>query len=102
MSRSYKKTPICGNAGGSEKKDKRINNRMFRRRTNQMITVGRYDDIPYDMNEVRNLWDMNKDGKSWVGYLIHKSNFVHYCYRTHELCDDEEYYTDLYKKIMRK
>ena len=61
MSCSYRKTKIFGHAGSSEKEDKRINNRMFRRREKQAIEAGKQ--APVNMNEVRNLWDMNKDGK---------------------------------------
>ena len=84
MSNSRKKTKIFGNAGSSEKQDKRINNRMFRRKENivnneieKEIYDRRYLDFfegeaektettyPINMNEVRNVWSMDKDGKSY-------------------------------------
>lgn len=64
MSRSKKKTSILGIAGDSEKQDKRINNRMFRRR--EKVAIEQDKEPPYDMNEVRNVWSMAKDGKYYV------------------------------------
>jgi len=66
MSRSYKKTPIFGHTTcKSEKEDKRINNRTFRSRERELINMERYDDCPIKMNEVRSVWSMGKDGKSY-------------------------------------
>lgn len=82
MSNSRKKTKIFGNAGSSEKDDKRINNRMFRRKESmingvieQELHTSKYLwfiereiselDYPTNMNEVRNVWAMSKDGKSY-------------------------------------
>jgi len=65
MSRSRKKTPIFGNAGGSEKKDKRLANRMFRRKEKVKIATEQYNDLPIKMDEVMNSWVMSKDGKSY-------------------------------------
>jgi len=83
MSRSIKKTKIFGYADSSEKQDKRINNRMFRRKENivdneiikelkdiyyesfdEDLTTADYQ-YPQDMNEVRNVWSMAKYGKSY-------------------------------------
>ncbi|MCK9575821.1 MAG: hypothetical protein WC979_00650 [Candidatus Pacearchaeota archaeon] len=87
MSRSYKKTPICGHGGGSEKKDKRINNRMFRKQSKVSILIDDFDLmlLPINMNEVRNLWCMRKDGKSWFGYMKYEDEDISW-----------------YKKLMRK
>lgn len=70
MSRSYRKTPIHGiTTARSEKEDKRINHGMFRARERDAIRRGDYEDCPRDMNEVRDLWAMDKDGKCyWGGY----------------------------------
>lgn len=86
MSRSIKKTKIFGHASSSEKKDKRINNRIFRRReneiSNEILKEERVDNTsflwseenqivdteakyPTDMDEVRSTWAMSKDGKAW-------------------------------------
>lgn len=84
MGNSKRKTKIFGNCNSTEKQDKRINNRMFRRRehtvsneiekelhTDNMLWYIEREiselDYPIDMNEIRNVWAMDKDGKSyWV------------------------------------
>lgn len=63
MSRSTRKNKIFPTCGSSEKQDKRFNNRMFRKRENRFIKSGLFEEVPYSMNEVRNLWSMSKDGK---------------------------------------
>ncbi len=68
MSRSKKKNPFNGIAGGSEKYDKRKANRIFRRKTkreNRLIDpfAGERDHKYPKMREVSNKWLMNKDGK---------------------------------------
>lgn len=77
MSRSKKKVKYFGNANSSEKKDKRINNRMFRRKekvigntikqelTEENESTDTETKYPIDMNEVRNVWAMAKDGKTY-------------------------------------
>lgn len=82
MSDSRRKTKIFGNAGTSEKDDKRINNRMFRHKESmisgiigQELHTSRYLwfieqyiselDYPTNMNEIRNVWSMSKDGKTY-------------------------------------
>ena len=70
MSHSRKKTPIFGIAGGSEKKDKRIANRMFRRKEKIKIVMEQFENLPLYVREVMNVWSMSKDGKCyWVGGL---------------------------------
>ena len=70
MSRSRKKTPIMGNCGGSEKQDKRFNNRKVRRRNK--IRIAKQEE-PLDYNELTNPWSMSKDGKHWFGdYADHE------------------------------
>jgi hypothetical protein len=63
MSRSIKKEKWFGNASRSEKLDKRINNRMFRKHEKMSIRKG--EEPPIDMDEIRNIWAMAKDGKSY-------------------------------------
>ena len=82
MSRSKRKTPIFGRGGASEKKDKRINNRMFRKKEQTINSEIKKEvlgssglsfieldvsDIKYpiNMDEVRSVWAMNKDGKTY-------------------------------------
>jgi hypothetical protein len=64
MSRSRRKTPICGNTTAeSEKKDKTLSQRALRRRINQQIPLMHEDDVVPTMKEVRNASCMDKDGK---------------------------------------
>lgn len=65
MSRSFRKTKVFGNCGNSEKKCKRLNNRMFRKKEKQAIQKDKEEDCPVDMNEIRSTWTMRKDGKHW-------------------------------------
>ena len=63
MSRSYRKTPIFGNCiCRSEKKDKRIANRAFRRIVRHCLRTGQ--ELPLK-REVSNVWSWGKDGKRW-------------------------------------
>lgn len=62
MSRSYKKTPICGlTTAKSDKEDKRLANRLFRRASRNRIKSNR--ELFYRLREVCNVWDFAKDGK---------------------------------------
>lgn len=54
MSRSYRKTKIFGVSGDSEKHDKRIANRKFRKLSKNKIAAGR-DDLPTHLNDVSNV-----------------------------------------------
>ena len=65
MSKSRRKTPIVGNTiAESEKKDKRLWNKKFRRLSNQKIKQG--DEPPADIREVTEVWSGEKDGKHWT------------------------------------
>lgn len=89
MSRSKRKTPIFGRGGTSEKQDKRINNRMFRKKERiidseikkELIGIPLLDFIdkelsdakyPIDMDEIRSTWSMTKDGKGYWGNATNK------------------------------
>ena len=62
MSRSYKKTPICGlTTAKSDKEDKRLANRLFRRASRNRIKSNR--ELFYRLKEVCNVWDFAKDCK---------------------------------------
>jgi len=62
MSRSRRKTPICGvTCADSEKWDKRNAHRRLRRRVRQAIHHGR--EVMPIRNEVCTTWNMPKDGK---------------------------------------
>ena len=65
MSKSYKKTPIFGIAGSSEKEDKRFANRAFRRISRVLLNKEEYEKIPIRMRETIDVWCMSKDGKSY-------------------------------------
>jgi len=62
MSRSRKKISICGaTTGRSEKHDKRIANRIFRRK--EKAAIHHEKDPPENINEVSDIWLFDKDGK---------------------------------------
>jgi len=69
MSRSYRKTPIIGwgsHPRDSEKQDKKIANGKFRKKSKQALHQFQLDRLPYDLDEVYNVWEMSKDGKYWI------------------------------------
>ena len=62
MSRSYKKTPITAfTTAKSDKEDKRLANRLFRRASRNRIKSNR--EPFYRLREVCDVWDFAKDGK---------------------------------------
>ena len=64
MSRSFRKTPICGfTTANSNKEDKRLANRRFRRASRNRIKSNR--EPFYRLREVCNVWDFAKDGKMY-------------------------------------
>lgn len=71
MSRSYKKNPIFGNTGNSEKADKKIWHQSFRKKTKDIIKKSHYDiDELYDTvfpneEDISNMATMSKDGKHY-------------------------------------
>jgi hypothetical protein len=70
MSRSYRHTPIYGNSlSESEKEDKRIYNRSWRRQVNQKLGKCDDDTVFPEVNDVGNVWAMAKDGKSYYSNL---------------------------------
>ena len=65
MGKSRRKTKIFGNAGYSEKKDKRLCNRMLRKKVREKLHKEEYDaEFPLP-NDVFNIWSMGKDGKHY-------------------------------------
>lgn len=69
MSRSRRKKPITGvTTASSEKEDKKLWHRVFRRKNKQLLNAG---EEPLDIKDVSNPWDMDKDGKvyhdDWEG-----------------------------------
>lgn len=66
MSRSKKKTPASTIACcKSQKADKRICNRVFRRRSKILLAKGR--DLPIRLREVMDVWGFAGDGKRYWG-----------------------------------
>lgn len=67
MSRSRKKTPVRGVTGApSEKADKRQINRALRKRGRKTLQDDPERLIAPDRREVRDVWDMAKDGKYFL------------------------------------
>ena len=63
MSRSRRRTPICGiTTADSEKQDKRIANRKLRRKVRVAIRADAEGELPA-RRVVSNPWCMDKDGK---------------------------------------
>ena len=64
MSRSKAKTKAMklGGRKQSDKRDKIIANKKFRRRTKTAINSGREENIPTIMREVSDTWDFCSDG----------------------------------------
>ena len=64
MSRSYRKTPITGiSLAESEKQDKRLANRAFRRKSKVAIIHG--DEPPFSIRSVSEVYCFAKDGKQY-------------------------------------
>ena len=64
MSRSFKHTTISGiTTATSEKRDKQLANRRFRRISRHRVKI---DEEPLiDLNEISDPWDFQKDGKRY-------------------------------------
>ena len=66
MSRSKKRTSIWGiNGACSEKQDKRLYNRRYRRVGKQFLHVNPECELMPHLREYSNPWAMAKDGKVW-------------------------------------
>ena len=65
MSRSYKKSPVSGHTySTSEKDDKQIYNRRYRRHVRSFVNKGWWDKVKH-LKELSNVRSMSKDGKCW-------------------------------------
>lgn len=80
MSNSYKKILILGNAyAKSEKQDKRLANRRYRRACKNFICKNEYDIKTFpDIQECSNSACMSKDGKRYF-YLMKSPEENLYC-----------------------
>ena len=70
MSRSSRKHPICGIAAKSEKKDKRIINRILRHKVKAALKNKDIEEleefIEPKKDEIMDVWGMAKDGKQRI------------------------------------
>ncbi len=66
MSRSKRKNPIFGfTCAKSEKKDKQLANRKFRRITKENIRNFNFEEAPVYLKQIVSYWDFAKDGKHY-------------------------------------
>lgn len=93
MSRSRKKNAI-GATHDSEKIDKKIAHRIFRKRAKQALKNGRRSYIPFKMRDVSNVYNFSKDGK-YAWFSINNP----YNIRSRFVLDDEK---DLIDRASRK
>ncbi len=63
MSRSRRKTKIFGNCGGSDKLDKIRSSKKMRRLLK--VHYNNMDAVTPDKKDFSNIWEFNKDGKSY-------------------------------------
>ncbi len=69
MARSFKRTPICGNAAvSSDKWFKRQAARRLRVAVRGALQAGRHEILP-EAREIATARDSGKDGKHWIGGL---------------------------------
>ena len=93
MSRSRKYHPFAPVCGGSNKKDKRLANRKFRR-INNLAVKHNLDKLLYKLKECSDTWNFNTDGLAY--YQNPKERF-----RMWRDMSDEEI-KEIYRKLMRK
>lgn len=67
MSRSRKKTPVFGmaNRKNSEKEDKVLANKRFRRKSKMKI-LHNIENIPFRVREVSDVWSWSHDGMFYL------------------------------------
>ena len=76
MSRSYKKYAVTScTTSASEKNDKRIAHRVFRKRAKRALKNNKLSLLPFRMRDVSNIWCFAKDGKVTWEYLSSHSFF---------------------------
>ena len=95
MSRSYKKYAVTTcTTSASEKNDKRIAHRIFRKRAKRALKNNKLSLLPFRMRDVSNIWCFAKDGKVTWEYLSSHSFF-------RRIVTDEQL-QDIIKKARRK
>lgn len=66
MSRSRKRTPICGiTTAISEKQNKRHYSRRYRRACKMLLRSHDLSELLPILKEFSDVWTMDKDGKNW-------------------------------------
>jgi len=95
MSRSFKKRAICGiTTCESEKQDKKLAHRKFRRRVKHLLQRGSIELLPTRLREISEIWDFGKDGKcDWE--VLGSDSFYRRLYT-------DEKIQEIIKKIKRK
>ena len=95
MSRSHKYHTFATICGGSNKKDKRLANRRFRR-INNLAVKHNLDKLLYKLKECSNTWNFRTDGlayyqdpKEWKRFRMWR-----------DMSDEE--LNEIYRKLMRK
>ena len=95
MSRSYKKYAVTTcTTSASEKNDKRIAHRVFRKRAKRALKNNKLSLLPFRMRDVSNIWCFAKDRKVTWEYLSSHSFF-------RRIVTDEQL-QDIIKKARRK
>lgn len=64
MSRSFKKHPVIGNCGNSDKYGKTLSSRRLRQLVR--VAIKNEDEIMPLMREISSVWNFSKDGKQWI------------------------------------
>jgi hypothetical protein len=99
MSRSYKKHNFCGHGNGGEKKDKRLANRSLRRCVKIIIHTDPETERPFPvMREISDIWNMDKDGKTYFGDLLSSRSRMF----PHKERSNDPYWIKEYRKLKGK
>ena len=99
MGKSFKKNCYIGNCCCySEKKDKRIANKAFRRRIKTVLKVDPYTETFPVVRELSNVWDFGKDGKNWFGDIPFRRSTLY----PHERFFNDPYWVNIYRKMKGK
>lgn len=96
MSRSRKYHPFITWCPGSNKKDKILANRRFRRLSKTMIH--RYKNPPHKLREVSNVYNFNTDGLAFYWSKKDCEEFYNTCYYNHTKDSFNQYWKKQIKK----
>lgn len=95
MGKSYRKTNVIGNCSHSEKHDKRLANRSFRKKFKTQI----FNDIIIDKKEASETWSFSKDGKHYFGTYKEFMNDIKDRIDSER---DEDYWKKVWRKMKNK